>query len=225
MAEGGKRGGGGAWTSWTRQWNVHCPRLRGRGGGQGCIGREGASEAAPQAVTQAVAKAVGGGYCRLQMPLRLALGVRGTVAGHRLGALEGKQVSKRSTHARPGSVCSNVRQFSMFTGMMHVCYHTIVCTCLRLYFVNTPVFLCYKTGKGALLLPCCIPVALEGGGESPPHSNASPVPMHPRGGGGSVPDPDPWDMSGGCADVVGFRQKIRAFGGIWKCHGSVDACR
>ena len=36
-----------------------------------------------------VAKAVGGGYCRLQMLLRLALGVRGTVAGHRLGALEG----------------------------------------------------------------------------------------------------------------------------------------
>ena len=28
---------------------------------------------------------MGGGYCRLQMPLRLALGVRGTVAGHRLG--------------------------------------------------------------------------------------------------------------------------------------------
>ena len=35
-----------------------------------------------------VAKAVGGGYCRLQMPLRLALAVRGTVAGHRRGALE-----------------------------------------------------------------------------------------------------------------------------------------
>ena len=35
-----------------------------------------------------VAEAVGGGYCRLQMPLRLALGVRGTVAGHRLRALE-----------------------------------------------------------------------------------------------------------------------------------------
>ena len=35
-----------------------------------------------------VAKAVGGGYCRLQMPLKLALGVRGTVAGHRLGVLE-----------------------------------------------------------------------------------------------------------------------------------------
>ena len=36
-----------------------------------------------------VAKAVVGGYCRLQMPLKPALGVRGTVAEHRLGALEG----------------------------------------------------------------------------------------------------------------------------------------
>ena len=36
-----------------------------------------------------VAKAVGGGYCRLQTPVKLALGVRGTVAGRRLGALEG----------------------------------------------------------------------------------------------------------------------------------------
>ena len=35
-----------------------------------------------------VAKAVGGGYCRLQMPLRLAFTVRETAAGHRLGALE-----------------------------------------------------------------------------------------------------------------------------------------
>ena len=32
---------------------------------------------------------VAGGYYRLQMPLRLALTVRGTVAGRRLGALEG----------------------------------------------------------------------------------------------------------------------------------------
>ena len=36
-----------------------------------------------------VAKAVRGGYCRLQMPLKLALAVRETVAGHGLGALEG----------------------------------------------------------------------------------------------------------------------------------------
>ena len=33
--------------------------------------------------------AVQGGYCRLQMPLKLAPGVRGTVAGHRLGTWEG----------------------------------------------------------------------------------------------------------------------------------------
>ena len=36
-----------------------------------------------------VAKAVGGGCCRLQMLLKLAPALRGTVAGHRLGALEG----------------------------------------------------------------------------------------------------------------------------------------
>ena len=36
-----------------------------------------------------VAEAVGGGYCRLQMALRLALAARGTVAGYGLGALEG----------------------------------------------------------------------------------------------------------------------------------------
>ena len=34
-------------------------------------------------------KAVGGGYCRLQMPLKRALAVRGTVAGRWLDALEG----------------------------------------------------------------------------------------------------------------------------------------
>ena len=41
------------------------------------------------AVRQAVGGGCQNGYGRLQMPLRLALGVRGTVAGHRLGALEG----------------------------------------------------------------------------------------------------------------------------------------
>ena len=39
---------------------------------------------------EGVAKAVGGGYCRLQTPLRLALGIGETAAGHRLGALEGE---------------------------------------------------------------------------------------------------------------------------------------
>ena len=37
---------------------------------------------------EGVAEAVGGGYCRLQMPLSPALGVRGTAAGQRVGALE-----------------------------------------------------------------------------------------------------------------------------------------
>ena len=62
---------------------------------QGCSRREGIPKAVRRAVRQAVrrleevAKAVGGGYCRLQMPLKPALRVRVTVAGHRLGALEG----------------------------------------------------------------------------------------------------------------------------------------
>ena len=38
---------------------------------------------------EGVAKAVGGGYCRLQMPVSLGLGIRGTVARRRLGALDG----------------------------------------------------------------------------------------------------------------------------------------
>ena len=48
--------------------------------------------AAPEAVRQAVGggcQSSWGGYCRLQMPLKLAFAVRETVAGHRLGALEG----------------------------------------------------------------------------------------------------------------------------------------
>ena len=52
---------------------------------QGCIGREGASEAAPAAVRRAVGggyRSGWGGYCRLQMPLRLAFAVGMTVAGH-----------------------------------------------------------------------------------------------------------------------------------------------
>ena len=60
-------------------------------GGQGCIGREGTSEGALRRLgrrLEGVATAVGAGYCGLQMPLKPALAVRGTVAGRRLGALE-----------------------------------------------------------------------------------------------------------------------------------------
>ena len=55
-----------------------------------------------------VAKAVAGGYCRLQMPLKLALGVRGTVAGRRLGALEGgKSTSPPSNASLPWALSLN----------------------------------------------------------------------------------------------------------------------
>ena len=57
-------------------------------GGEGGL-REGVEGKGPQRGPQKridrrleeVAEAVGGGYCRLRMPLKLALGVRGTVAG------------------------------------------------------------------------------------------------------------------------------------------------
>ena len=48
----------------------------------------GAQKRLNRGLQEVAKKAVGGGYCRLQMPLKLALGVRETVAGHRLGALE-----------------------------------------------------------------------------------------------------------------------------------------
>ena len=55
----------------------------GRAGTVGLVARPG-SPAAPATRLlrlEEVARAVGGGYCRLRMPLRLALGVRGAVAG------------------------------------------------------------------------------------------------------------------------------------------------
>ena len=71
--------------------------LLSHGGWGGGGGRDAVAGKAPQRQPQTrsdrrleeVAKAVGGGYCRLQMPLKLALGVRETVAGRRMGALEG----------------------------------------------------------------------------------------------------------------------------------------
>ena len=70
-----------------------------------------------------VAKAVGGGYCRLQMPLKLALGVRGTVAGHRLGALEGGGSTNASLPPHPnprmerrGPVSSHVTKIPFSQG-------------------------------------------------------------------------------------------------------------
>ena len=68
------------------------PWHRGGGGGRDALGGKGPQRRPQRRLgrrLEEVAKAVGGGYCRLQMPLKLAFAVRGTVAGHRLGALEG----------------------------------------------------------------------------------------------------------------------------------------
>ena len=56
------------------------------------VGREGTPEAAPEAVRQAVGGGCQSGWGAVTvgyMPLKLGRGVRGTVTGHRLGALEG----------------------------------------------------------------------------------------------------------------------------------------
>ena len=46
-------------------------------------------------------------------------------------------------------ICSNVRQFHEIIGMIQTCYHTNHCACWPC-FVNTRVFICYKTEKGTL---------------------------------------------------------------------------
>ena len=81
--KGGGRGWQGEalceWTGATRGMPAGIRAGVGHGAGR-------TSEVAPEAVRQRrfeeVAKAVGGGYCRLQMPLKLARGVKGAVAGH-----------------------------------------------------------------------------------------------------------------------------------------------
>ena len=64
----------------------------GQGGGRDALEGEGPQRQSQKGLdrwSEEVAKAVSGGYCRLQMPLKLALGVRETVAGRRLSALQG----------------------------------------------------------------------------------------------------------------------------------------
>ena len=48
-------------------------------------------------------------------------------------------------------ICSNVRQFHEIIDMIQMCYHTNHCACWPC-FVNTRVFICYKTVKGTLML-------------------------------------------------------------------------
>ena len=61
-----------------------------------------------------VAKAVGGGYCRLQMPLKLALAVRETVAGRRLSALEGHKATDTELTYAPVSQAYGLRHKLQF---------------------------------------------------------------------------------------------------------------
>ena len=77
----------------------HAPSVNGQVAGRDAlegIGPQGRPQKWLAGRLQEGTKAVGGGYCRLQTPLKVALGVRGTVAGHRLGALEEARGPERS---------------------------------------------------------------------------------------------------------------------------------
>ena len=57
-------------------------------------------------------------------------------------------------------ICSNVLQFQEIIDMIQLCYHTNHCACWPC-FVNTRVFICYKTEKGTLALLSFIRVTLR----------------------------------------------------------------
>ena len=95
---------------WAGQWGVTGPAGRGALEGKGPWRR-------PQKPLdkrlEEVAKAVGGGYCRLQMPLSLALSVRETVARHRVGALEGAGYPTLSSASLPAGPKSHQKLESL----------------------------------------------------------------------------------------------------------------
>ena len=68
-----------------------CVGFRGLGGRDALEGKapQRGAPTPPHRRLEEVDKVVGGGYCRLQIPFTLALGIRGTVAGYGLGALDG----------------------------------------------------------------------------------------------------------------------------------------
>ena len=95
-----------------------------------------------------VDKAVGGGYCRLQMLLRLALGVRGTVSGHRLGDFEDKSVEKGEPCC-PTRVQKHCTVPSCVHGLM--CMYTVSCITSIARALCLVLFLC-----GLGWLECCV---------------------------------------------------------------------
>ena len=78
-------GGGREWVRAGEGGGVGALRLTAFGVAQGCIRRD----RTQKRLGRRLPKRLWGGYCRLQMPLKLALGVRGTVAGLTLGAPDG----------------------------------------------------------------------------------------------------------------------------------------
>ena len=77
-----------------------------------------------------VAKAVGGGYCRLQMPLKPALAVRETVAGRRLGAMEGGGGDPPPSNAsQGGGAPQKLKEYAWEGGGWH---DARLCCCLQL---------------------------------------------------------------------------------------------
>ena len=78
---------------------------------QECTTREGPQRSFDRRLEE-VATAVGGSYCRLQMPLKLAFGVWETVARHRLGPWKGGR----------GLRSAIFRNFSEFSAIFRTCY-------------------------------------------------------------------------------------------------------
>ena len=121
-----------------------------------------------------VAEAVGGSYCRLQMPFKLALAVRGTVAEHRLGALEGGVWHKAS-----GSGCLPL---AAPIGLLPLHVLTL-CGPERVFVVSTEPL---------------DDLSWRGGGTPPPSSNASlPSPLGTCSGGSGTSSGGAGTSSGG----------------------------
>ena len=113
-----------------------------------------------------VSKAVRGDYCRLQMPLKRALAVRETVAGHWLGALE-----ERGGAYLPPSLCipscRALQRLVSFVPSVHLgsglCLgpHIIL---MRTYLPLPPscvtAFAGYEVHLHDRLFPPCVPIAV-----------------------------------------------------------------
>ena len=76
-------------------------RTGGRGRGGARMGPWGRFQKRLDRRLEEVAEAVGGGYCRLQMPLKRALAVRQTVSGHRWGGWRPSLPGARATRPQP----------------------------------------------------------------------------------------------------------------------------